>query len=108
MTGRKRLVEWSPDAVGDLAEIWSYYLNVAGRDAANNIVREIDKACRLLEEHPFAGRARNEVRPGLRSFVAAPHMVFYRLNRDGVAQIARVLDGRRDIDEIFAFESNGE
>ena len=107
MAGRNRSVEWSPVALGDLADIWNYYLNVAGRDAANNFVREIDKACRLLEEHPSAGRARDELRPGLRSLVAVPYVVFYRLNRDGVAQITRVLDGRRDLDEIFTFEIEG-
>jgi toxin ParE1/3/4 len=45
--------------------------------------------------------ARNEVRPSLRSMAASPHIVFYRVN-DGSAEIIRVLDGRRDLDEIFA------
>ena len=101
MTGRNQPVEWSPEALGDLAEIWNYHLNNAGREAANNVVRQIDKACRLLQEHPLAGRARDEVRPRLRSFAAAPHVVFYRVNQDRVAQIVRVLDGRRDLEEIF-------
>ena len=55
----------------------------------------------LIEEHPFAGRARNELRPGLRSFAATPHVVFYRVVND-TPQIVRVLDGRQDIEEKFA------
>ena len=43
------------------------------------------------------------MRPGFRSFAANPHVVFYRVV-DGIPQIIRILDGRRDIDEIF---SNG-
>jgi toxin ParE1/3/4 len=55
----------------------------------------------LIEGHPFAGRARNEVRPGLRSFAATPHVVFYRVVND-TPQIVRLLDGRQDIEENFA------
>jgi len=66
-------------------------------------VRKITEACRLLEDHPFVGRTRDEIRPGLRSIAATPYVVFYRVNND-VAEIVRVLDGRRDLDEIFADE----
>jgi toxin ParE1/3/4 len=55
----------------------------------------------LIEGHPFAGRARGEVRPSLRSFAAPPHVVFYRIVND-TPQIVRVLDGRQDIEEEFA------
>ena len=62
---------------------------------------KIAEVIALLEEHPFAGRARNELRPGVRSLAATPHVVFYRVV-DDTAQIVRVLDGRRDIEEKFA------
>ncbi len=101
MADPRRPIVWSPDARADLSPIWNYYANVAGRQTADKIVGEMGEACRLLEDHPFAGRARDEVRPGLRSIAARPHVVFYRVNND-VAEIVRVLDGRRDIDEIFA------
>ena len=70
-----RPVIWSSDARSDLSEIWDYYFKVAGR-------------------------VREEVRPGLRSIAASPHVVFYRV-RDEAAAIIRVLDGRRDLDDIF-------
>jgi toxin ParE1/3/4 len=60
----------------------------------------------MLEEYPFAGRSRDEIRPGLRSVVASPHVVFYRVT-DGVAEVVRVLDGRQDLDEIFAVSGRG-
>jgi toxin ParE1/3/4 len=67
-------------------------------------VRDIDQACLLLQDHPFAGRAKAEVRPGLRSIAASPYVVFYRVTND-VAEIVRVIDGQRDLDEIFARNS---
>lgn len=100
----RRPVIWSPDARADLSEIWDYYVKVAGRHTADRIVRGIGEACALLEDHPFAGRPRNEVRLGLRSVAASPHVLFYRVSNDA-AEIVRVLDGRRDLDEIFAHQS---
>jgi toxin ParE1/3/4 len=92
---------WSPEARADLTDIWNYYADVAGRRTADNIVRGIGEACRLIEDHPYGGRSRDEVRPGLRCIVASPHVVFYRVTGEGVAQVVRVIDGRRDIDAIF-------
>ena len=97
-------VIWSADARTDLNSIWNYYERVAGPGAAEKIVRQIDDVVRLIQEHPFAGRARDEVRADLRSFAATPHIVFYRIRSD-IPEIVRILDGRRDIDDIFAAET---
>jgi plasmid stabilization system protein ParE len=67
-SGRAAL--WSLEALDDRESIWDYYAGVAGRHTAENVLREIAKVIALIEEHPFAGRARDEVRPGLRSFAA--------------------------------------
>src|SRR5436853_5554685 len=101
MAGANKPLVWSPEALGDLADIWNYYTHSAGRRSADNIVRGIGDAVRLLEDHPYGGRARDEVRPRLRSVAANPHVVFYRVTADEVAEIVRVIDGRRDIDAIF-------
>ena len=99
LDGRRAI--WSPEAVHDLDAIWDYYLRVAGQDTAASLVREIGRAVQLIEDHPLAGRRRDELREGLRSIAAAPHVVFYRV-ADQAPQIVRVLDGRRDIDDIFS------
>jgi plasmid stabilization system protein ParE len=56
-----------------------HYSDVAGRRVADNNVRAIGTAALLLEDHPYGGRARDEVRPGLRSIAASPHVIFYRI-----------------------------
>jgi toxin ParE1/3/4 len=54
-----------------------------------------------IDDFPLAGRSRDEIRAGLRSLAASPDVVFYRL-KDDRPEIVRVLDGRRDIEEIFS------
>ena len=63
-------------ARADLSEIWDCYAGRAGRQRADKIVREISDALRPIEDHPFAGRARDEVRSGLRSITARPYVIF--------------------------------
>ena len=101
MAGPRAPIAWSPEAEADLADIWNYYLEAAGHEVADAIVRAIGDACRMLEDHPLAGRTRDEISPELRSVLANPHVIFYRVTGD-VAQIVRILDGRRDIEEIFS------
>ena len=101
MTAGRRLVLWSPEALADLDAIWEHYTCVAGRDTADRLVREIGGVVDTIEAHPLAGRSRDELRPGIRSITASPHVVFYRVV-GRIPQIVRVLDGRRDVDEIFA------
>jgi len=104
MAGPRRSIIWSREAEADLEDIWTYYAESAGRDVANAIARAIGDTCRMLEEHPLAGRERNEITSGLRSALSSPYVIFYRVRND-VPEFVRVLDGRRDIDEIFSTES---
>ena len=92
---------WSPEALSDLDQIWDYYEHVAERNTAEKIVRQIGNVIATIEDHPFAGRARDELRLGLRSLAATPHVVFYRV-MNNVPEIIRILDSRRDIDDIFS------
>jgi toxin ParE1/3/4 len=103
MAGPRRSIVWSREAESDLEDIWTYYAENAGREVANTIVRAIGDTCRILEDHPLAGRGRDEIRLGLRSALSSPYVIFYRI-RGNAPEIVRVLDGRRDIDEIFSDE----
>ena len=96
----KRPIVWSPAVRADLSAVWLYYFRVAGLQTADRMLREIYARCAVLEQHPYAGRAREELWPRLRSIVVSPYVVFYRVSDDSV-EIVRVLDGRRDLEEIF-------
>jgi len=82
MAEARRAALWSPEALDDRERIWDYYVGVAGRNTAEKTFREIAKVIALLEEHPFAGRGRDELRPRLRSFAVTPHVIFYRVVSD--------------------------
>lgn len=101
MVERKPSAIWSPEAIEDVGHLWDYYADVAGRASADKIIREISMVVQTIDEFPSSGRRRDEVRAGLRSLAATPHVVFYRLNGDR-PEIVRVLDGRQDIEEIFS------
>jgi toxin ParE1/3/4 len=96
---------WSPEARTDLIEILKYYEQVAGPQTAQNIAYEIIDAMLLLETYPLGGRARNEVRQGLRSLPAHLYVLFYKIIDDTV-EIVRILDARRDIDSIISDAEN--
>ncbi len=100
MAGRKRPVLWSPEARVDLFAIWNCYREEAGEAVADKVVRAIIEKSELLERHPFGGRLRDALRPGMRSLLIDPYVIFYRLQKD-VPEIVRVLHGHQDLDEIF-------
>jgi toxin ParE1/3/4 len=62
---------------------------------ALSFVDELLERCQLLADNPLIGRARPELRPGLRSFPHGDYLIFYRPAADGVT-IVRVLHGARD------------
>jgi toxin ParE1/3/4 len=106
MAEPKPAILWSPEALEDIDRLWDYYVHAAGRVTADRILREVAKAVAVINDFPLAGRARDEIRTGLRSLAAAPQTVFYRL-KDDRPEIVRVLDGRQDIEEIFSDSENG-
>lgn len=100
MPAARRLF-WAPAAKRDLRDIWRYYARIASPDVADNLLREISRAAERAGENPLAWRARDEIRPGLRSVLARPYTIFYRLQED-TAEIVRVLHERRDFPTEFS------
>jgi toxin ParE1/3/4 len=98
MDERRRPLIWTPEALTDLNGIWDYYEHVAGGSTAEDAIREINHVCAVLTEHAYAGRARDEIRSGLRSLVAGSYIIFYKVVAGDIPHIVRVLDERQDID----------
>ena len=76
MAGHKPPIIWSPEALSDLDQLWDYYARVAGRATADKITREIAKVVTTIDDFPFAGRTRDEIRAGLRSLTVTPQSYF--------------------------------
>lgn len=94
-----RGVKTTPLADQDLDEIW---LTIAADsvERADKFVDALTKRFVTLSRSPRAGRARNELLPGLRSFAFRNYVIFYSLLDDGVL-IERVLHGARDIGKLI-------
>jgi toxin ParE1/3/4 len=85
----------APAAERDLLDIWRY-VGQRNPPAADRLITRLVEAAGLLAERPNLGRARNELRPGLRSFPMGRYVIFYRQASGGV-EIVRVLSGQRDV-----------
>ena len=89
----------SDEARADLDEIWIYIAR-DNPDAADKLIRAIVSRFPKLAAIPYLGRSREELSPRLRSFPVGHYIIFYRPMENGV-EIARVLNGARDLPPLF-------
>jgi toxin ParE1/3/4 len=92
---RKRL-----SANADLAEIWEFIADDS-EARADAFLEAIDKKFATLADNPNIGRARDELKKGVRSFPVGKYVIFYRLAPGGI-EIVRVLHAARDVSILFA------
>lgn len=64
-----------------------------GEAQAGKYLSEIESCCKRLAETPLSGRACEKVRPGLRRMEQGKHVIFYRVQREGIL-VVRVLHER--------------
>ena len=91
----------APSAKAELAEIWSF-IAIDDSNAADRALERIVAGLERLSSFPLAGRRRDELSPGLRSYFIRPrHTVFYRV-RDDILEVAHVLHHARDLSRFFS------
>ncbi len=94
---------FTPQALGDLLEIWSFIAqdnpNAADRVGETNL-----GACDFLADSPFAGRIRKELTPlPVRFWVVQPYsnyLIVYDPEKKPL-QIIRILHGDRDLPSLL-------
>jgi toxin ParE1/3/4 len=81
-------------------DIWNIVDRIAqdNLDAAINLLAEFDRAIDDLARFPGMGPARDEIKPGLRSYPVGSYLLLYRIVPGGI-EVVRVFHGMRDIDE---------
>lgn len=93
-------VYYSESALVDLDEI-ERRLAAYSVDAAVRFFTELDDSFKLLAELPLLGKARDELQPGIRSFIyRGNYTILYSRLDEGVL-IERVVAPRRDIGGMF-------
>jgi toxin ParE1/3/4 len=91
----------APQAKADLEDL-AYYVFVESRslDIADRLIESISERFLLLGTHPRAGRRRDDLRPGLRTFPVGDFLVLYRVEGNDVL-IQRVVRGSRDLEALL-------
>lgn len=89
----------SAEAEAELDSIWIRIARKSGStDTATRVVEGITERW-LLARHPYIGRRRDDLLPGLRSFTADDYVIIQRLVEGNVVQ------GSRDIVALFGSDS---
>lgn len=94
---------WAPRAESDIVEIWRYLAAEASIKTADQLLRQITSAVERVAKRPLTGRARDTLKPGLRSVLAHPYIVFYRVAGGGI-EVVRVLHQRRNLSAALSEE----
>jgi len=66
-----------PRAAADFDEIADYTIEAWGPEQMGDYLRSLNRRFECLAQNPFAGRERNDVHPGFRSFPEGSHVIFY-------------------------------
>ena len=94
----------SPEAEEDLIQAADYLDRATANDAfGDKLHDELDHVMDLIAENPMMGRARPELRTGLRGFSHGQYTIFWRLHADEV-EIVRVLHHRQNVEREFGIE----
>lgn len=84
---------FSRRAEADLTGIVAFTLRTWGEVQAAEYLDQFESCLQALADNPRLGRACDYIRPGLRRFEHARHVVFYRLGSEGIL-ISRILHAR--------------
>jgi toxin ParE1/3/4 len=87
----------APNARADFSDLLLYTRRQWGQRQRATYKAVIDRALRELTEFPNLGRARDEISPGLRSFPAGRHVIYYRVTGTELI-VTRIVHGSRDFD----------
>jgi toxin ParE1/3/4 len=95
-----------PAAEADLADIYTYISEQAGAGIAIRYIRRIRSSCDQLLVFPEAGRARNDLRPGVRILTFEKRVVIaYAILPSGDIEIGRFFYGGRNYEAIISSEN---
>ena len=82
----------SRKAERELDEIFVYWAMRAGLEVADKLIDSIEERFALLGDYPFVGRKRDDIAPGVYSFLAGKYLIYYRKKR-GIIHILHIFHG---------------
>lgn len=95
-------VEYQPDALSDLEDIYQFVVRLSGSAAvAERFVGRIIDQCDRIGELPFMGTARDDLRPGLRTVGFERRAVIAYTIEPECVRITNVFYGGRDYEALY-------
>jgi len=83
---------------------WIYTASL-NEKTATQFAEKLVAACIRIGDHPFVGRARDDLRQGLRTFAFERRAVIAYLVHEDVVEIVNIFYGGRDIDAFYRNEA---
>ncbi|KAA9130528.1 type II toxin-antitoxin system RelE/ParE family toxin [Marinihelvus fidelis] len=80
-------VKFTPRAAADLEAIADYTIETWGLRKLEAYMRALNTRMEWLAQHLLAGRERNDVHPGYRSFPEGSHVIFYIVGTETIEVI---------------------
>ncbi len=93
-----RKFKFSNEAVKDLKEIWVYTNQILSIEQADRYYNLIIDEVEFISKNPNLGRDINNIKEGYRSTIVKYHVIYYKLDEDGVILIVRILHQRMDVE----------
>ena len=88
-------------ALEDLNGIGRYTEKEWGRSQRNHYLKQLDGCFALLADDPGLGTQCDYIANAYRKFPQGSHIIFYKLDQNGVVEIIRVLHEAMDADKQF-------
>jgi len=97
---------WTWAAREDLIEIYTY-IGLDSPSAAERIFDAVRSKVEMLADFPRLGVRRPDIRTSTRLLVQGPYLILYETHPDSdegrieVVEIVRIVDGRRNLKNVF-------
>jgi toxin ParE1/3/4 len=101
-------VVFTPEAEDHLDELYRYIADAATPEIAAAYVEVIITYCEGLAEFPRAGRARDDIRPGLRTTAYKKRTVMVYVVLDDVVAVVGIFHGGRNYEAILADDAEAD
>ena len=84
-------------AINDLSNIWNYTFDLWSEKQADKYYKELLLDCKRIAENQFLGRNYEGITKSLFGRRSKKHIIFYRIIREDLVEITRILHQRMDL-----------
>jgi toxin ParE1/3/4 len=95
---RKRNYFISSKAISDLEQIWLYTFEKWSVEQADRYYNLIIDEIENISQNINAGKPVEHIRKGYRASKVKSHLIFYRISKEGLIEVIRILHEQMDIE----------